>query len=259
MDAVYKWPTWGIVAVIAAATLIANIISYHIAKRRRDQESDRAYGVSSSLKGGILGLVALLIGFTYSLTSSRYDEREHIVLNEANAIGTCYLRAGLLKELPRERIRAALRRYTDARLSLFERGLHSAEAQRLTREMDAELDVIWSGVSISAEADPERTRTSAIVPAANDVIDLSATRAWASRNFLPPPVILLLGVCMVVSGAITGHSFGQVHRPAAGLWALQNVLMALVLFVILDFDRPRRGLITVDHQPLVDVRATIRQ
>src|SRR4029079_4455118 len=134
------------------------------------------------------------------MTSSRYDERQHIVLNEANSIGTCYLRAGLLEPLPRERIREGLRCYTDARLMFFERGLDPEEYKRCTREMNEQLKVMWSGVAVSTESDRALTRTGPIVPAANEVIDLCATRAWSLRNHLPPSVVVLLGVCMVVSG-----------------------------------------------------------
>ena len=98
-----------------------------------------------------------------------------------------------------------------------------------------------------------------IVPAANEVIDLSSTRAWAGRNHLPGPVLVLLLASVLVSGLLLGHSSGQAGNRHAPLWLVSNLIFALVLFVVLDFDRPRRGLIRVDPTPLVELESTLRE
>jgi hypothetical protein len=259
MDRIYTWPTWTLVAGLVALTVAATVIGYRAGRARQDTESDRAYGVTTGLKASVLGLVALILGFTYSMTSSRFDERQRLVLDEANAIGTCYLRAGLLKPATTDSTRDALRRYTDLRMALYEQALDPEAVRRISQEMDGQLSRLWAQVEQSARDDPDLTYYSSIVPAANTVIDLSSTRAWMMRNHVPPSVLLMLGVCMVASGALTGQSFGQVGRRSMGLWAIQNLVLAVVLYVILDFDRPRRGLIKVNHQPLVELRSSLNR
>ena len=254
MNIIYTWPTWAIVAGLIVLTAPAAIIGYRAGRSEEQDESERAFGVRTGLKSSILGLVALILGFTYSMTSGRFDDRQRLVLDEANSIGTCYLRAGLLSQANAQAIRDTLRRYTDVRIRLFDEGLDPAAYRRNSAEMDAQLDALWRSVEASARSEPDLTRNSQIVPAANAVIDLSSTRAWSVRNHVPPPVILLLGACIVASGVLTGHSLGQVKRPSNYLWAVQNLLFALVLYVVLDFDRPRRGLIRVDEQPLIEQR-----
>lgn len=258
MDFLYAVPTIVVVGALVGATLVATIIGNRIGRSQRMKENDRAYNVSMALKGSVLGLVALLLGFTYSMTSARHDQRQRVALDEANAIGTCYLRAGLLPDARTLAIRDTLRRYTDLRIDVFNHGLDDEAVKRTLVAMNGQLDKLWSAIEQSAKTDPEITRNSFIVPAANDVIDLSSTRVWAARNHVPASVILLLGVCMVMAGGLTGQSFGQVSRRGRALWTVQNVLIALVLYVILDFDRPRRGLIQVDHQPLFELRASMK-
>lgn len=189
------------------------------------------------------------------MTSNRFADRERLVLDEANAIGTCYLRAGLVDATANDEIRATLRQYTDLRLKLFEQGLDREAYQRNAAKMDELLGTLWSAVEGSARRQPDLTRNSLIVPAANEVIDLSSTRAWSVRYHVPGTVIVLLALCMIASGALTGQSFGQVGSSGKTLWLVQNLLAAMVIFVVLDFDRPRRGLIQVDHTPFVELKA----
>jgi hypothetical protein len=99
---------------------------------------------------------------------------------------------------------------------------------------------------------------SQIVPSANEVIDMSETREWAMLNRLPAAVVILLGLCVVISGALVGHSSAQAGERHPGLWIALNVLIMLVVFVILDFDRPRRGLIQISQRPLMEVQEEIR-
>ena len=100
-------------------------------------------------------------------------------------------------------------------------------------------------------------RNSLIVPAANEVIDLSSTRTWANRNHLPEPVLLLLMVSVLVACLLLGHSSGQAEWRHLSLWLAANTIFALVLYVVLDFDRPRRGLIRVDQTPMIELDASI--
>jgi hypothetical protein len=94
--------------------------------------------------------------------------------------------------------------------------------------------------------------------AANEVIDLSSTRAWAGRNHLPAPVLTLLLASVLVYSLLLGHSSGQAGRRHVGLWLASNLILALVMYVVLDVDRPRRGLIRVDQTPLVELESTIQ-
>jgi len=257
MNLINEMPTWVCALGLLVLMFVANEIGFRLSRVWNARESERSHSVSSSLKATIFGLVALLLGFSFSITSSRFQQRQSLVQDEANAIGTCYLRSGMLEEPHRGQIRQALRTYVDLRLEHFAKALNPTEFQRTTAEMNSALDDLWAGVAAGCLANHELARVSQIVPAANEVIDLSAKRAWTSQNHLPPSMLWLLGVCIVLSAGLTGHSSGQTEHRHVSLWIALNVLVLLVLYEILDFDRPRRGLIQVNHAPLVDVQKSL--
>ena len=186
----YDWPTWLITVGLFLGMSAANEIGFRSGRRHQRAETDLTRTVSGALKGSVLGLVALLLAFSFSATTNRFDLRQRIVLDQANAVGTCYQRAGLLDDASRDRIREVLRDYVRARLDLAKAGNHLAELTRATGRIDRLLTGLWSAVEEANRIHPDVVRNSMIVPAANEVIDLSSTRAWASRNHLPDPVLI---------------------------------------------------------------------
>ncbi|MBX7166051.1 MAG: hypothetical protein K1X74_06850 [Pirellulales bacterium] len=254
MNWIYVWPTWPLVVLLLALMFVCDELGFWLGRSRHRCENEDSRHVSSTLKASVFGLSALLLGFTFSMTAARHDVRRRVVLDEANALGTCYLRAGLLDGSAGEPIRQALASYLAARLHQHAHALEPQVVETTNREIDGHLDALWRAVSAAAKANQQLTLTSMVVPAANAVIDLHATRTWAVRNHVPPAVLALLVTCTLVSSVLIGHSSGQVERRHAGLWVASNVLLALVLFVVLDFDRPARGMVRVDHQPLFDLQ-----
>jgi len=256
MHAIYDWPIWIPVLAIFLLSLGAGELGFRYGRSHQVSDSER--DILSALRTSTLGLVALLLGFSFAITSNRHNDRSRLVMDEANAIGTCYLRAGLVAEPASSQIRNALRRYTDMRIESFERGLDPQEFERLATGMHASLDELWTGVAHAVNADRDLALTSAIVPAANEVIDLSTTREWLRRYHMPPSVAWLLGLSLVLCGAVTGHALGQAGRRHVGLALGLNLLILFVAFVVLDFDRPRRGLIRVDQTPLIQLRESMK-
>lgn len=253
----YEWSTWEIVTVVLGLMLVCNEIGFRVGRRGLGKESELSRTVSNALKGSIFGLVALLLAFSFSATTSRYDLRQRIVLDQSNAVGTCYLRASLLDEKLKNQIQKLLRRYVDLRLQLHQVGHDAEQNAQIQGDIDKALADLWSNVEEAYQADPEKVRNILLIPSANEVIDLSSTRAWASRNHLPEPVIFLLLVSVLVSSALLGHSSGQSGRRHIGLWMASNAVFALVLFIVLDFDRPRRGLIRIDQTPLIELKQSL--
>ena len=255
----YELPTWVIVTGLLALTLAANELGYRYGLHRQGRESELSKTVSNSLKGSVFALVALLLAFSFSGTTNRYDLRQRLVLDQANAVGTCFLRAGLLDEPAASEIRGTLRRYVEVRLEHFHAGFKSGRGEELQLEIDQLMRDLWAEVETARRNDPEAVRTSLIVPAANEVIDLTSTRAWANHNHLPEPVLVLLLVSVFISSLLLGHSSGQAGSRHPGLWIASNVMLALVVYVVLDLDRPKRGFIQIDQAPLVELQRSFAQ
>jgi hypothetical protein len=255
VHAIYDLPIWIPVLVILLLSLGAGELGFRYGRAQQVSETER--DIVNTLRTSTLGLVALLLGFSFAMTSSRFNERSRLVNDEANALGTAYLRAGLVAEPARDEIRDALRRYTDLRIESFDKGLDQQEFARLVDSMHASLAELWAGVTHAASGNPQTTLASAIVPAANDVIDFSATREWVRTFHMPPSVVWLLAMSIILCGAMTGHALGQSGHRHVLLSLGLNLLILVVAFVVLDFDRPRRGLIRVDQTPLIRARASM--
>ncbi len=116
----YEWPTWVIVVGLLGVMLCSNEIGYRLGYRVHRSETELSRSVSNTLKGSVFGLVALLLAFSFSATTSRHDLRQRIVLDQANAIGTCYLRAGLLEFSAGRGFKVVLRNYVAICLQLID-------------------------------------------------------------------------------------------------------------------------------------------
>jgi len=205
-----------------------------------------------SVVGATVGLLAFMLAFTFNMTANRFDARKQLVLDEANAIETTYLRAGLLPEEFTAPARALLREYVDLRV----------RAARDRTTLDASLarseaihDELWASVEDMFSEAPAPISYSLFVNSLNEMIDVHAERVTvAVRQGIPGAIwmglYLVAGLAMIAVGYQTGKG-GQ--RPY-----LVNTVLALafsvVILLILDLDRSWEGAVRVDQQPLIDLQ-----
>ena len=255
MNGIYEWPLWIPVVSILLLSLAATELGF---RRGRARAYKSEHMVVETIRAGTLGLVALLLGFSFSITSGRFNERSELVMDEANSIEACYLRADLVAEPASSQIRGALRRYTEFRLASYEIGLHRGEYQRSAGHMHAALDELWTAVVGAVNADRPRALASGIVPCASEVVHLSAKREWMRRFHMPAAVVVLLGLSIIICAVMIGHALGDTGRRHVGLSLAVNLLIVMVAAIVLDFDRPRSGLIRVEQTPLIVVRERMK-
>jgi hypothetical protein len=224
-------------AVLLVAAAIGQFIHRAQARRSRGElrESDPSVAQEGYLLSSALGLLGLLLAFSFSMVLNRYETRRELVTKEANAIGTSYLRAQMLDEPHRSRLTGLLVAYTDNRIKLA-----TAEDQSAyLATNDRLLTQIWAAVSAARESALEHGLTTSLLQTYNEVIDLDTERklAWALR--VPKEVMFLLLVFLAVTAGVVGH---QVDGPRGKRAALMLfVLLALSIAVITDINRPMSG------------------
>ena len=210
-------------------------------------------------KGAVFGLLGLLMAFTFSGAAARFDGRRQLVAQEANAIGTAYLRLDLLPAPAQPPLRASFRQYLDARLAAFQAST-SSPAGRVQLERATQLQGhIWTqAVAACATGVPPPTVT-LVLPALNEMIDITTTRAMAMNQHPPTVVYLMLGVLTLASALLGGYGMAEGPRRSWAHMVGFAALFALTIFVILDIEYPRLGLIKVDtaDQVLVELRASM--
>ena len=249
-----------IAAVLFFSMLLAMEAGYRMGLRTQGRANEDAKAHINAIQASILGILALLLGFTFSLALQRFDSRSDAVVEEANAIGTAYLRTQLLPSPAREASKALLRNYVDLRveasaISLVDRAPRQALLDRASQAQNA----LWASAVQAAELDANPVRTGLYIQSLNDVIDNFGRRDAMLNRHVPEVVLLLLYATFVMAGAIVGFASGVAnHRPSLASYILV-VLMVVLVFIILDLDRPRRGLVQVSQKSLLDLQAGMRQ
>lgn len=227
--------------------------SQHRRGKREERETDPSVAQEGYLLGSVLGLLGLLLAFTFGMALNRYESRRELVMKEANAIGTAYLRAQLLDEPYRGRLSEILIEYTENRIHLATIG--GGSGPYLTKN-DALLTEMWGTVKASRESALAHGLTTTLLTTFNEVIDLDAERkiAWDLR--IPIEVLLLLIVYLGVTAAVVGH---QVDGPRGRRAALVLfLLVSLSITIIADLNRPMSGHVRESQKPMIMLLASLR-
>jgi hypothetical protein len=206
----------------------------------------------------MLGVLALLLAFSFSLAVQRFDNRNAAVVEEANAIGTTFLRADLLPITVRGEARQLLQRYADLRVRASTISLdREADRQRLLLEANHLLDALWDCARRAAEDDPNPVISGLFIQSLNDAIDSYGRRDAAVRRHVPEIIFFLLFGTFVMTCGVLGYASGVSGHPPSSVSYMLVVLIVVLTFVIIDLDRPRRGLIKVDQSSLVELKGSI--
>lgn len=220
-------------------------------RRRSTMEAQEG---DSLLTSSVLGLLALLLSFTFSLASDRFDARRLLVQQEANAIGALYLRAQLLEEPYRTRVRHAVTTYTENRIALAQAG--SSRRPNLIVENDRLLREIWSESAAAFGSIRGLDFSSTFYDSVNDVIALDGMRKSARRAHVPPVILILLFLYVASSAGMLGF-FPRTKRGLlqSGFFLL---LLQLFLLAIVDIDQPTLGAVRESQEPMENMRTTLQ-
>lgn len=225
---------------------------------KRDPEGARAG--TGVIEGAVFALVGLLIAFTFSGAASRFDQRRDLIVQETNAIGTAYLRLDLLPPDARASLQADFRRYVDARLDAY-RKLPDIRAALAGLDQAAALqNKIWALAVIAGQrpdAAPDAIKL--LLPSLNDMIDITTTRTLASRLHPPLAIYAMLVLLALASALLAGYSMAGARSRNWLHMVTFAAVMALAVYIIIDLEFPRLGLIRVDafDQALVELRGTM--
>jgi hypothetical protein len=206
------------------------------------------------LEASAYTMLALLLGFSFSMALGRYDARRGTFLREANAINTAFLRTQLLDRKTQSAVRADLRPYVAARLA-FARADAAPQQRAIADASSAALaGDMWNLAVTAARRDPRSTMLPLFVAAVNDVIDLSFEERAVLTNHIPDVVIIWLLLIALVASVMMGYGFGREGRRALVVKGVFAAMVALVFGLVLDLDRPQRGIIRVNLAPMQTVQ-----
>jgi hypothetical protein len=213
--------------------------------RKKKSVKDASFDEKSfgAAEGALMGLLALMLAFSFSMSSGRHDTRINVIVQEANAIGTAVLRADLYPDSIRKAFRHDFKRYVESRIEFFEAGTDSARITHSLEQTNTIQQSLWQRAAKLGQDKENMHRTSQMIPALNDVIDIVTTRNAANMAKVPELIIYLLFVLCITAAFMIGYSVGK--KPDWITMVIFGGMVAITIYLIVDLDRPRRGIITM--------------
>lgn len=246
-------PLWLLFAITVVVVLGAVEAGYRLGRWRSRRASHEVENPVGAIIGAMLGLLAFLLAFTFGMAASRFDSRRELVLDEANAIGTTYLRAALLPEPERTQTRTLLRDYVNARLEAVEPGKTTPALAR-SEELQ---DRLWARAVTVGGKSPTPI-TGLYIQSLNDVIDMHAKRVtMGMRNRIPFTIWGALYFTAILAMAAVGYHAGL--TSATRILATPALALAFsgILWLIADLDRPQEGLLRASQQAMIDLQKSL--
>jgi hypothetical protein len=252
LDAV---PLWGFFLATCVLIGLALEGGYWLGGWRHARTSEEQVAPVGAMVGAVLGLLAFILAFTFGMAASRFEARRQVVLEEANAIGTTYLRARLLPEPQRDEAAKLLREYVDVRVRAIREG-KIAEALTRSEQLHEQL---WSQATAAAEKNPRSIMTGLFVQSLNEVIDLHAKRVLVGlRSRIPISIWGGLFALAVAGMASMGYQAGLSATRRSPAMLPLVLAFAGVLLMIADLDRGQEGFLRVSQAAMTDLQKTMQ-
>lgn len=244
-----------IAIVLLGVMVLGAELGFRVGRRGRQIQDEPTRTQTISIQVATLGLLALLLGFTFAMALSRFEYRKQMVVKESNAIGTAALRSEFLPAPRDDEADELFRRYVGIRLeSVLRTEQGSSERERLDVEVREIQHRLWRIANEAAEADPRSVPLGLFTHAMNDVIDIKAERDIAVANHVPESVLLFLSALAVLAAVILGYGNGLAGARIRSLTAAYGVVVVLVIVLTIDLDHPQRGLARTSQQSMNDLR-----
>lgn len=256
----HDMPLWLLGLAWFAVCLIAREVGARLYRWRRARQpvlAENSIAAQSHIVAAIFGLLAFVIGLTFSIALERFDTRRGLVLEEANAISTAYLRSSLLDDPDRSRMQKTLRDYAQTRIAPEGIWDEEAEAQMaLSLTLRTQL---WDQTRAVVYPVRETDMASYFLETINEVLNVGTRRQVAARAHIPTRIMDVLFVYMAVAAAILGYMLGDqpgVNRAAS---AVLLFLFSMMIITIVDLDRPQAGALQVPQVALEELVATLQR
>jgi hypothetical protein len=240
-----------IVAVLFVFIQLAQEVGYRIGRHHQRNTDKDVKAQTNTIQAGTLGLLALILGFAFNMSVQSYNNRSKAVINEANAIGTALMRTHLLPTPFDSLTHLQLQQYIDLRLALSNTNYAMVtEQEALATKTEALQRSLWDQAVKAARIDPNPVTTGSFITALNHVVVTHNERNALLAMHVPEVILYLLFMVFIMSGALIGYGSGLGQRRTNLPSALLSFMICLVVFIIIDLDRPVRGIVKVDQHSL---------
>jgi hypothetical protein len=230
--------------VMAVALFLALVVCVEIGYRlgaKRIKSTPNAHEGFGAIEGAVFGLFGLLMSLSFFGAASRLDARRQLIVQEANAIASAYMRVDLLPSAEQAGVRRLFREYVNERVRISEMSNEAAALAEMHNSANLQQAIWSSAISATKEGVPG---AALLVTALNQMVEIARTKAIAVQTHLPELVFEFLIAAALLSGVVAGFGMARGHRNWLSVLAYASVV-ALTMYVTIDMEYPRAGLIRI--------------
>jgi hypothetical protein len=252
-------PLWGVFLLTIAVVLLSIGFGTFLGSRRRRQPDHEAESSLGTIIGATLGLLAFMLAFTFGIAAGRLQTRMQLLLDEVNAIGTTYLRAGLLLEPHRSEIQKLLREYVDIRANLAKESIlqQTKKLQEALSRSETLHDQMWSHAVAMAGADRNSEIDALFISSLNEMIDLHNSRVTVVQYRIPMAIWYALYLITILSMVAVGYQAGLSGKSSLKAGIVLALTFSVVILLIADLDRAT-GSLRVSQQPMLEFQKKLQ-
>ena len=250
----FQVPEPVIISSLFVLIILAQWVGFRV-KRSQIKKNSAFKDSIGSVEGSLLGLLALLLSFTFSMSASKNETRRQVIIEEANNIGTVILRCDLYPATERQYLRIELQKYVESRIAYYKAGTDTIKIKAALVRSDLDSRKIWNKVSQLSQNSENMLATQQMVPALNAMIDIITTRDAGNNAHIPDSILWLLFLLTIIGSFLIGHS----HKEDQINWIIVlgfALVMLMTIYLIIDLDRPRQGVINMDQiqEKMIELR-----
>jgi hypothetical protein len=250
----YELATWVVSSILFIQMIVAIWVGRWFAKKRPQGYTENPG--TTALTASLYGLLGLLLAFTFGMSGERFKERKHFIVDEANAINTVRLRLRLYPDSVQTQFQKSFDRYLHARIAYYQGNADTLRIQKTLQDAGIHAEALWSLAVEHSKINTNLLASNQMLLALTQMIDLSNSQFRAEYNRTPESILTMLFVLSVSTAFVAGHT--SVGKGLFDWWMAVGfcLLTSVVIFFIIDLDKPRRGLITLDHniRAIIDLR-----
>ena len=242
----FRTDAWLLVSILFILMLVCIAVGSAWGKKQKAKFEYYENPANNTVYGAVFALLAFLLAFTFGMSGNRYDARRQATIEEANAIGTAILRTGLYPDSDRVVFRNDLKNYLQARIDYITAGTDISKQIKADKQASLYASRLWDHALQFSQKNPSVIISGQMIPALNDMFDDATTNTYNELMRVPDSIVIMLFILMLICAFFIGYISEGKGRFDWYTGTGFCLLSALVLFITLDLDRPRRGLIQLD-------------
>lgn len=247
-------PLWAVFVLTGAIVLISVEAGFLFGRRRHKKAAEEQAGAVGTMVGSTLALLAFILAFVFNFAAARVDARRVALIDEANAIGTTWLRAGIMPAPHRDEIRRLLREEVDAQIA----GVQAEQVGEWMATVDVIHARLWQHATALGAGDPNSEQIALFVESLNKSIDNYAKRLLAVRTRVSAPIWFVLYALAFLGMFAMGYHVALTGTTRSPAIVLVAVCFAIVICLVADLDRPHEGSMRLSQQPMIDLQIMMK-